>query len=225
MNPYRTQEWLVLSTTPLHALADVLRCSIQEVHLAADGAAGAWAGGAAGGQPSEPAPGYFCIENRLYPDQRSSLSDDYTRPVLEWAAKHEAELTCSDPLAELSVVPAGMATTFGELKLRLHVPYLFCHQGDCEHHFVFTDLRAMAVDERQIEFPFILLECKRNQSKCQICELFYAEYVTQSSSVEEVRQPYNPCRFCKSCFTALHYKPDGMTPKHDFQFYKFVQDL
>lgn len=30
---------------------------------------------------------------------------------------------------------------FEDLKIRLGYPYLYCHQGNCEHLIIFTDLR------------------------------------------------------------------------------------
>ena len=30
---------------------------------------------------------------------------------------------------------------FDDLKIKLGYPYLYCHQGNCEHLLIFTDLR------------------------------------------------------------------------------------
>jgi len=32
-------------------------------------------------------------------------------------------------------------TTFADLNIRLGYPYLLCHQGDCEHILIFSDMR------------------------------------------------------------------------------------
>jgi len=31
--------------------------------------------------------------------------------------------------------------TFNDLTLKIGFPYLFCHQGDCEHIVIITDIR------------------------------------------------------------------------------------
>lgn len=34
--------------------------------------------------------------------------------------------------------------TFNDLNIKLGFPYLYCHQGDCEHVVVITDIRYVA---------------------------------------------------------------------------------
>jgi hypothetical protein len=57
--------------------------------------------------------------------------------------------------------------------LKLHTPYVYCHQGACEHRMIFTDVRMIQGKERETLFkaPQITLEAKRTMRKCQICEI------------------------------------------------------
>lgn len=56
------------------------------------------------------------------------------RHIMDWA---------SDPMR--SIGPFGSAvmeqTRFIDLQLRLGQPYVYMHQGDCEHLIVFSDMR------------------------------------------------------------------------------------
>lgn len=163
---------------------------------------------------------------RIYADTRVLQFDDVIPPAFvqqAWARDRKGELGGEGIVLNKT---GGMETRLADVPFKLHVPYLYCHQGNCEHVMVFTDVRLMRTEcESAPMFPFITLEAKRNQAKCQICEIFYAEFVTQSTSLNDFRVPYNPCRFCKNCFTPLHYEgPDAKTLKYNFQFGKFTQD-
>lgn len=56
------------------------------------------------------------------------------RPILQWAAevKHGSGNFSTAKMEE---------TTFSDLEIQFGVPYLYQHQGNCEHLLVFTDLR------------------------------------------------------------------------------------
>jgi snRNA-activating protein complex subunit 3 len=36
-------------------------------------------------------------------------------------------------------------TRFYDLKVKVGYPYLFCHQGDCEHVVIITDIRSEVI--------------------------------------------------------------------------------
>ena len=36
-------------------------------------------------------------------------------------------------------------TVWEDLKVRIGVPYLFCHQGNCEHRVIINDIRCAAL--------------------------------------------------------------------------------
>lgn len=54
-----------------------------------------------------------------------------SREIVEWAAESGIEYQCKT-----------METTkLNELTVRIGCPYLYLHQGNCEHLLVFSDIR------------------------------------------------------------------------------------
>jgi len=54
---------------------------------------------------------------------------------MEWAQSHDT------PVARDSHTLNMQDCTFNDLRIRLGYPYVFVHQGDCEHMIVFKDIR------------------------------------------------------------------------------------
>ena len=77
--------------------------------------------------------------------------------------------------------------TFDDLNFRINKPYLFCHQGDCQHLFTITDVRFTYFihffrfehedDVIKEEFPKITFQSLISTSKCDICLLRLAKYI------------------------------------------------
>jgi snRNA-activating protein complex subunit 3 len=55
-----------------------------------------------------------------------------------------------------------------DLKLRLGFPYIFVHQGHCEHLMIFTDLRLMNVNDnhRLDEYPVTIYDAVHSANCC-----------------------------------------------------------
>lgn len=125
--------------------------------------------------------------------------------------------------------------TFAELKLKLGRRYLYLHQGDCEHHVYFTDIRLVRPsDTRDITqyapeyqkdkkkkssddtlnryyqkptFPIRTFSLRTMQRKCPVCLLFSAKYVTIDDSV--VPGALTKKEYCEDCFRKHHYSSEG----------------
>jgi hypothetical protein len=79
------------------------------------------------------------------------------RTVIDWAnAKREEELR--QPMRDDARTPDEASafqqqytaakmedTVWEDLKVRIGVPYLFCHQGNCEHRVIINDIRCAAL--------------------------------------------------------------------------------
>jgi snRNA-activating protein complex subunit 3 len=67
-------------------------------------------------------------------------------------------------------------TRVTDLKLRLGFPYIFVHQGHCEHLMIFSDLRLMNVNDIHDlnEYPFCIYEAL-NPIKCCACKDAFAK--------------------------------------------------
>lgn len=59
-----------------------------------------------------------------------------------------------------------------DLKLRLGFPYIFVHQGHCEHLMLMTDLRLMNVNDIQelSEYPITVYDTTTNPITCCACK-------------------------------------------------------
>lgn len=60
----------------------------------------------------------------------------FLRTVMEWAKSHDFPTFQTAKMEE---------TTFRDLKIKIGYPYLYCHQGDCEHVVIITDIRSAGI--------------------------------------------------------------------------------
>lgn len=111
---------------------------------------------------------------------------------------------------------------FEDLKVKLGYPYLYCHQGNCEHVIMFTDLRLMNVDDNPNlnEYPVQVFKHRGKRIRCRVCDVYTAKWVT----VNDVLAYEEPCFFCATCFKGLHYSHSG-EKICDFQAYPVVGDF
>lgn len=58
------------------------------------------------------------------------------RTTIEWAESHNFP-----PFSQAKMED----TRFVDLKVKVGFPYLYCHQGDCEHLVIITDIRSVLV--------------------------------------------------------------------------------
>nr|XP_013811888.1 PREDICTED: snRNA-activating protein complex subunit 3 isoform X1 [Apteryx mantelli mantelli] len=77
---------------------------------------------------------FFYFEGIFYNDKRYPECRDLSRTVIEWSESHDRGYG--------NLQSAKMEDyTFNDLSLRIGFPYLFCHQGNCEHIIIVTDIR------------------------------------------------------------------------------------
>ena len=57
------------------------------------------------------------------------------RDIIEWAKTNETAVPDNAQVASMD------ECTFNDLRIRLGCPYVFLHQGDCEHQIHFKDIR------------------------------------------------------------------------------------
>ena len=98
---------------------------------------------------------FFYIEGCFYDDDRQPHASKLSRSaitllvlIFDKSSKVNFSCSCIVDWANQDDVSVGPFTsqsmqevTFSQLTLRLGQPYLFTHQGNCEHLIVFTDLR------------------------------------------------------------------------------------
>ncbi|KAJ2888412.1 hypothetical protein FB639_000660 [Coemansia asiatica] len=149
--------------------------------------------------------GYFFIENTFYNDMRSPNATDYSRVIMEWA--NDPERQEKNPKLQGLQSRLMDGARFLDLSIRLKQPYMFVHQGDCEHVMIFTDLRLLGPkDDQFVEcYPKQIFRTRHMRHKCRMCSAYPAQYVTKN----DFHSGMSPCYFCEKCYTPFHFDKDG----------------
>ncbi|KAH7966498.1 hypothetical protein HPB49_016860 [Dermacentor silvarum] len=95
--------------------------------------------------------GFFYIGNTFYNDMSDPSCRDYSEVIIEWA---------KDPHREIGPFKTAdmEKTKLADLELRLGYPYVYVHQGYCEHLVVFSDMRVLHPHDSQhrLDYPMAL---------------------------------------------------------------------
>ncbi|KAJ1659814.1 hypothetical protein IWQ61_001152 [Dispira simplex] len=206
----KMQSLLVLGSQPLTALRDAMYCLLD--FLTHSGRTKN-----VNTLTTKVSSSYFFIDKTFYIDDRDSNAIDYTQPIREWLQKEER---LHDPKFSGIGEPRPMAQTrFRDLKLQLHTPYYFVHQGNCEHALVFTDVRALrkSDDHNASTYPKLTFQCFLRRHKCRMCRTSPAEFVT----INDVYSGESPCFFCQTCYNLFHYDQDGKL-LYEYQVFPYM---
>ncbi len=167
--------------------------------------------------------GYFFIENVFYNDLRDPECIDYSefvffilqmlvkvkltrpcRPIIQWIQTKER---ASQPGLGMYETARIDQVRFIDLTLRLNYPYLYCHQGNCEHLLIFKEIRLVHPTDppHQVSYPLQTYLTKTMPPVCQICQLFPGERVTWN----DLGAPDQPYVWCHQCFQEFHFDAEG----------------
>lgn len=72
------------------------------------------------------------IGETFYNDMRYPSNVDYSEVVMAWARQRDLYLGKKQKMEETKIF---------DLTVKLGYPYLYQHQGNCEHLFCFSDIR------------------------------------------------------------------------------------
>ncbi|KAK7486806.1 hypothetical protein BaRGS_00021953 [Batillaria attramentaria] len=160
--------------------------------------------------------GLFFIEDTFYNDMREPDNRDYSAPIREWAAKKNEQGADNFRTAKME------DTTFNDLEIQFGAPYLYQHQGNCEHLMVFTDLRLLHPDDPQsiTMYPHLVSETVNKRTLCRSCAMDSAKWVVYGSQLT----PESPCFLCHNCFMTLHYDENGQRVC-SFQAFKYREKV
>ncbi|KAJ2493881.1 hypothetical protein IWW37_000267 [Coemansia sp. RSA 2050] len=144
---------------------------------------------------------YFFIEKTFYNDMRSPTATDYSRVITEWASDPERQEKNPKLRGLQSRLMDG--ARFLDLSIRLKQPYIFMHQGDCEHVLMFTDLRLLGPKDDQFveSYPKQIFRTRHMRHKCRMCSAYPAQFVTKN----DFHSGMSPCYFCEKCYTPFHF--------------------
>ena len=116
--PRREAEFAMLGRQTLAELRDQIRCCSDQL------------------APARRHMGFFFIGDTFYNDLRHPDAEDSASRIRSWLLLHGGldfpALQLGDSMAD---------TRLGALTVQLNFPYLYSHQGNCEHLIVFTDAR------------------------------------------------------------------------------------
>eukprot|EP00126_Sphaerothecum_destruens_P007678 Sdes_comp19942_c0_seq2m12425 len=104
--------------------------------------------------------GFFFFENVFYNDMRNPSNKNYSATILEWVNQ---ESRYTQPGLGIFSTQDMASVRFQDIHLRLNFPYVFCHQGDCEHIVVFESLRMFNshIDDSDIKHtPCVFFRAK-----------------------------------------------------------------
>ncbi|NXK38218.1 SNPC3 protein, partial [Piprites chloris] len=194
--PYQTV--LVLGSQKLTELRDSISC-VSDLQI----------GGEFSSQPDQ-APehiskdlyksAFFYFEGIFYNDRRYPECRDLSRTIIEWSESHDRGYGNLQSVKMEDYV-------FNDVSLKIGFPYLFCHQGNCEHIIIITDIRLIHHDDcldRNL-YPLLIKKHWLCTRKCFVCKMYTARWVTNRDSLA----PEDPCFFCDVCFRMLHYDAEG----------------
>ncbi|XP_061573683.1 snRNA-activating protein complex subunit 3 [Cololabis saira] len=141
---------------------------------------------------------FFFLESIFYNDMRFPECQDMSMTTMEWAKSHNFP-----PYSQARMED----TLLADLTVKVGFPYLYCHQGDCEHLVIFTDIRLThkndCVDKKL--YPLLMHKHRIATQKCAVCHVFIGRWYTTNDQVA----PSDPCLFCDKCFRMLHYDAEG----------------
>lgn len=98
-------------------------------------------------------------------------------------------------------------STFSDLELRLGYPYVYVHQGYCEHLMVFSDMRVIHPSDSQnvMDYPIVLKTFPFGKRVlCMLCKQSTCTWVVY----ENERLTDDPFFLCKVCHTSFNYTAD-----------------
>lgn len=159
--------------------------------------------------------GFFLIDDTFYNDMRDSNNIDLSSNIIEWSNKPVMIVgeDGENVLVNRKIGPFKSRKmedcTFEDLQFRLGCPYLYLHQGDCEHLFTISDIRYVPNDleTQRTEFPFLTatsVGLKSDNVRCYMCLSRPPHWYTRNND----RLPVDPYLFCENCFHSFNYDSD-----------------
>jgi len=89
-------------------------------------------------------------------------------------------------------------TRFGDVELSVGAHYLYCHQGDCEHIVIVTDVRQVTSSDpgNWFSYPVHTYQATVEHRMCSVCLVEVAACVLQL--VPCMKSALQPCVACIS---------------------------
>ncbi|XP_043515291.1 snRNA-activating protein complex subunit 3 [Frieseomelitta varia] len=157
--------------------------------------------------------GFFFIEDTFYNDMRCSTNVDYSKVIIDWAQRRPKLGPFKTAIME--------DCRLDSLCLRFGFPWVYKHQGGCEHLIVFSDARFINCDDELVisVYPRIVRLRPMSSKLCMVCGVYVVQWIT----MDHERIPHNPCYFCDDCFKSYNYIDNKKVGK--FKAYAYPRNI
>jgi len=161
----------------------------------------------------------FC-DSTFYYDDRVISSVDVASCVRDWVEDHGLSVNLPCKMIPITNIDGkGTPVEIQDLSPSFGYPYLFQHANDCEHLFVFMDIRVLNPDDpqREDQFPFLTNKPNPRRTVCKACNIHSAKWETRADELSDE----DPSFWCDACFRMFHYD-ESKKPTHHFLAKPFI---
>ncbi|XP_032667562.1 snRNA-activating protein complex subunit 3 isoform X2 [Odontomachus brunneus] len=139
--------------------------------------------------------GFFFIEDTFYNDMRDPNNKDYSDVILKWAETRNK----LGPFKTAKMENVRIDT----LNVRFGFPWVYMHQGCCEHLIVLSDARLVTDDDDLSISTYPKIERIKPAAgkNCTMCGIHNVRWVV----MEHDRVPHETSYFCENCFKSYNY--------------------
>lgn len=122
---------------------------------------------------------------------------DYSEVITEWGR--------NKAIANFKVLHMDKVK-IKDLTFRIGYPYIYQHRGNCEHVFVFSDVRLVKRSDPRTShsYPYYQSINRYNIEQCNICHSATAKWMV----CECDRLPHDRTFLCQDCFVSYNYLDD-----------------
>ncbi|KFD50176.1 hypothetical protein M514_08921 [Trichuris suis] len=144
---------------------------------------------------------FFYINQTFYNDLRQPHATDLSEPILSFLSRKHSNPACFRT-AKME------ETKFNQLKIRIGEPYVYVHQGHCEHLFVFSDIHLIHSSDPQDRSMYPLRTRKTNKhiSRCNMCKQHFVDWKVELAVGDS---PFQYNLLCKGCFKSFCLDENG----------------
>lgn len=140
---------------------------------------------------------FIFIDNTFYNDFRHAGCKDNSEVIRKWAIEKKIGNFQTGNMND---------TRIDSLKPRFAYPYVYQHQGKCEHIFIFSQARLINTQDclSSKEYPYYSGVCGTKATFCYICGNSQAVWIVLDCK----RLPLNKAPLCNDCLKSYCYIGD-----------------
>ncbi|XP_066585077.1 snRNA-activating protein complex subunit 3 isoform X2 [Prorops nasuta] len=138
--------------------------------------------------------GFLFIENIFYNDTRDPNNLNYSQVIKQWAQMRDLGSFQTASLEH---------TRIDSLTVRFGFPWVYQHQGSCEHLIVFSAARLINENDEQAvaAYPRVQRIKPSGTKYCMMCSDLSVSWITTDND----RVPHDLAYYCDTCFRSFNY--------------------